>query len=85
MLNIQWAIEVNIRIKRVFTRMREVLLQYKDVLLILEQIERQTSGQQSDIQLVFETIRYLIAQPKPNSLRKRAGYHSVKETPSRHL
>jgi hypothetical protein len=85
MLNIQWAIEVNIRIKRVFTRMREVLLQYKDVLLILEQIERQTTGQQSDIQLIFETIRYLIAQPKPISLRKRAGYHSVKETPSRHL
>ena len=38
-LNSNTAIEVNIRIIRVFTRMREMLITHKDVLLKLEQME----------------------------------------------
>ena len=39
-LNSDTAIEVNIRIIRIFTRLREMLLTHKDILLKLEQLER---------------------------------------------
>jgi phage regulator Rha-like protein len=39
-LNSETAIEVNIKIIRVFTRMREMLITHKDILLQLEQMER---------------------------------------------
>ena len=39
-LNSERAIEVNVQIVRIFTRMREMLLTHKDILLKLEQLER---------------------------------------------
>ncbi len=39
-LNSKQAIEVNIRIIRIFTKMREVLSSHKDILLKLEQLEK---------------------------------------------
>ena len=39
-LNSETAIEVNIQIIRVFTRMRELLLTNKDILIKLEQMEK---------------------------------------------
>jgi hypothetical protein len=41
-LNSETAIEVNIRIIRVFTKMRELLLTHKDILVRLEQVEKET-------------------------------------------
>jgi len=38
--NSKTAIEVNIQIIRIFTRIREVLLTHKDVLLKMEQLEK---------------------------------------------
>ena len=40
-LNSERAIEVNIQIVRVFTRLREMVLTHKDILLKLEQLEKQ--------------------------------------------
>src|SRR5258708_24176977 len=39
-LNSETAIDVNIQIIRIFTRMRELLLTHKDILIKLEQIEK---------------------------------------------
>ena len=39
-LNSDNAIEVNIRIIRIFTKMREMILTHKDILLKLEQLEK---------------------------------------------
>jgi hypothetical protein len=39
-LNSETAIEVNIQIIRIYTRIREVLLTHKDVLLKMEQLEK---------------------------------------------
>ena len=39
-LNSKRAIQVNIRIMRIFTRMKEMLLTHKDILLRLEKIEK---------------------------------------------
>ena len=43
-LNSERSIEVNIQIVRIFTKMREMLLNYKDVLLKIEQLEKRKIG-----------------------------------------
>jgi hypothetical protein len=40
-LNSETAIEVNIQIIRIFSRMRELFLTHKDILVKLEQIEKE--------------------------------------------
>ncbi len=75
-LNSETAIEVNIRIIRVFTRMREVLLTHKDILLRLERIERKTLRSDSklkthdkEMRLVFTALKELLTQ-KSAPMRK---------------
>ena len=45
------AIRVNIQIIRIFTRMREMIMTHKDILLQLEKIERKLAGHDEDITL----------------------------------
>ena len=78
-LNSQTAIEVNIRIIRVFSKMREMLLTHKDILLKLEQIERKMMKQdgrmkknEDDIQMIFEALKELLNPPQ--ELRRRIGF-----------
>jgi len=78
-LNSQRAIAVNIQIIRIFTRMREFLLNHKDILLKLEQIEKQTTHNTEDIQLIFEYLKKLLT-PASESPRKRVGYKLPNET-----
>lgn len=66
-LNSKTAIEVNIQIIRIFTRMREVLLSHKDVLIKLEQLERKilkqdqrADKQEDNIEMIFNTLKQLI-------------------------
>jgi phage regulator Rha-like protein len=67
------AISVNIQIIRIFTRMRELLLTHKDILLKLEQLEKQTLHNTEDIQLIFEYLKKLLTTA-PETSRKRIGY-----------
>ena len=55
-LNSARAIKVNIQIIRIFSRMRELLLNYKDVLLKLEKLEKQTLRNTDDIKGLFSII-----------------------------
>ena len=48
-LNSDRAIEVNIRIIRIFTKLREILLTHKDILLKLEKIENELMHQSNKI------------------------------------
>ncbi len=66
------AVQVNIHIIRVFTKLRSLLLTHKDILLKLEKLENQVANHNEDIQLIFETLRKLIQQPEPP--RKRIGF-----------
>ena len=50
------AIEVNIRIIRIFTRMREMLGTHIEILHKLEQLERNDIDQDKKIQLIFEYL-----------------------------
>jgi len=68
-LNSNTAIEVNIRIIRIFTRLRELVLTHKDILLKLEQMERKVNQQDDDIKLIFDYLRELLNQ-KSEPMRK---------------
>ena len=58
------AIEVNILIIRVFTKLRELLLTHKDILLKLEQLERQVVQNSEDIQMIFTALKSLLNPPE---------------------
>jgi len=78
-LNSQTAIEVNIQIIRVFSKMRELLLTNKDILLKLEQLEKKMIKQdtkmkknEADIQMIFEALKELLNPPQEQ--RPKIGY-----------
>ena len=78
-LNSQTAIEVDIRIIRVFSRMRELLLTHKDILLKLEQVEKKLIRQGSkmkkyeeEIQTIFGALKQLLSPP--SNPRKKIGF-----------
>jgi hypothetical protein len=73
------AISVNIQIVRIFSRMREMLLTQKDVLLKLEQLERKmltqdekSSRHEEDIQNIFQALKQLLQQPQQE--RRKIGF-----------
>ena len=72
-LNSERAIKVNIQIIRIFTRMREMLMNYKDILSKLEQLERQTLQNTDDIQVVFDYLKKLLI-PVEQVERERIGF-----------
>jgi phage regulator Rha-like protein len=59
-LNSRKAIDVNIRIIRIFTRMREMLLTHKDILLKLEQLEKSLMQHDDDIKVIFDYMKELL-------------------------
>jgi hypothetical protein len=66
------AIEVNIRIIRIFTKLREMLLTHTDILLKLEQLERQVVQNSDDIQMIFAALKQLLNPPQEP--RPRIGF-----------
>jgi hypothetical protein len=63
-LNSDIAIEMNIRIIRVFTGMREMLMTHKDILLQLKVLEEEVSHNSAEIQLLFEALKQLLSRPE---------------------
>lgn len=76
-LNSDRAIEVNVQIVRIFTRMREILLTHKDILLKLEQLERQVVQNSEDIQMIFAALKELLNPPQEP--RPRIGFRRLGE------
>jgi hypothetical protein len=81
-LNSETAIQVNLKIIRVYAKLREMLLKNKDILLKLEQIEKQMNSQENlagkhekEIQVIFRTLKQLITPPQIP--RKRIGFKSA--------
>ncbi len=80
-LNSETAIEVNIQIIRVFTRMREFLANHAEILLKMEQFEKTLMKQEQksekhaeDIDMIFNALKQLLHQK--NEPRKRIGFKS---------
>ena len=59
-LNSERAIAVNIKIMRVYTKIKEMLFSSKDLLLRMEKIERKLSNQNKNIELVFSYLDELL-------------------------
>ena len=71
-INSKQAIQVNIQIMRIFTKMREMLLTHKDLLLKMEDIEKRMAGHDEKIKLIFDYLKKFIRdQIKP---RKQIGF-----------
>ena len=78
-LNSSTAIQVNITIMRVYTKLREMLLTHKDILLKLEQLEKKMlkqeekgNKQEQELQTVFKALKQLLNPPQEP--RKRIGF-----------
>ena len=70
-LNTERAVLVNIHIIRVFTKMRELLIMHKDVLLKLEQLEKKVGQHDEQINLIFEYLKELL---NPRKKAKPIGF-----------
>jgi len=76
-LNSDRAIEVNIQIIRIFTKMRQLLSTHKDILLQLELMEQKIAEHDNNIILIFEYIKELEKEKLQNSEqqnRKKIGF-----------
>lgn len=67
------AIEVNIRIIRIFTRLRTLLLTDAEFRLKLDQLERQVEQNSRETAVVFDALRELILE-KEEAPRQKIGY-----------
>jgi len=75
-LNSSRAIKVNIQIIRIFTRIRQMLMDNTELRLEIENIKSKLGSQDKNMEVVFQYLDELIEQkavPKP---RKRIGFKS---------
>ena len=84
-LNSETAIEVNIQIIRIFHRMHELITTHKEVLLKIEQMEKELlrqgsrlSKNEEDIQAVFKVLKHLLTKPQAEP-RTRVGFRRKDE------
>lgn len=67
------AIEVNIKIIRIFTKLRQSIAENLNLSLEIEEIKKKLSNHDKNIELVFSYLDELI-EKKSTSKRKRIGY-----------
>ena len=71
------AIMVNIQIMRIYTKMREMLLSNKELLLKINQIENKIGNHDESIKKVFECLKKLLRQE--SEPRNKIGYKTQKD------
>lgn len=64
-LKSETAIQVNIQIIRVFTKMKQALLENKDLFLKIEKIENKLTAHDQDLQNIFTVLKKLLQTPEP--------------------
>jgi hypothetical protein len=80
-LNSKRAIQVNIQIMRLFTRLRGIATDNLELRLEIEQIKKKLSNHSQNIELVFQYLDELIESKEQEKPRKQIGY-LVKEESS---
>ena len=73
-LNSPRAIEVNIRIIRVFTKIREAIADNLSLKLDIEEIKKKLSNHSKNIELVFNYLDELTEKKENKKPRKQIGY-----------
>jgi len=56
------AIKVNIQIMRAYTKMREMLLTHKDLLLKMEDLEKKVASQDEKVLMIFNYLKQFIKE-----------------------
>ena len=72
-LNSKQAIQVNIQIMRIYTRIREIVLSYKELLISVEHMERHLLKHDEKIELLFSYLSKFIE--KKNEPRENIGFN----------
>ncbi|MEO6188323.1 MAG: ORF6N domain-containing protein [Ginsengibacter sp.] len=67
------AVEVNIQIMRVYSKIKELLFVNKELMQKMEKLEKETNSNTKEIQLIFSYIKKLIAQPSERT--ERIGFN----------
>ena len=73
-LNSETAIEVNISIIRVFTKLRSFTLTQKDILIQLVKLEKEVKGNSGDIENIFLVLKKLIEKDANPVKRNKIGF-----------
>ncbi|HEU4633448.1 MAG TPA: ORF6N domain-containing protein, partial [Flavisolibacter sp.] len=80
-LNSKTAIDVNIRVVRVFVKMREFAMTHKEILLQLSKLEKEVSSNKrnteknsQDIENIFLVLKELIEKQSAARPRNRIGF-----------
>lgn len=68
-LNSERAIQVNIQIMRIYSKLKGMIMDHKDILLKLEKLEGKVSKHDENFKVVFDYLRELL-NPKTEQLRK---------------
>jgi hypothetical protein len=75
-LNSKTAIEVNLRVVRVFVKMREYALTHKEILLQLSKLEKEVKGNSKDIENIFMVLKELLVKESKPTPRNKIGFKS---------
>jgi hypothetical protein len=73
-LNSEKAIKVNIQIMRIFTKVREALLDNLSIRLDIEEIKKKLTNQDKNIELIFNYLDELIEKQEKSEPRRLIGY-----------
>ena len=74
------AIQVNIQIILIFTKVREILMDTLYLKLDIEEIKKKLGNHDKNIELVFSYLDELIDKQKNTRPRRQIGYKQVKKT-----
>lgn len=78
-LNSKRANIVSIQIIRIFTKMREMIVTQKDILLKIEQLERKGISHDQSLKQIFQVLKQLIEQQSESKPRERIGFKTKGE------
>jgi hypothetical protein len=80
------AVQVNIQIMRVFTKLREMMITHKELASKLAEVEGKVNKHDKEIQLVFDAIRRLMSKPaKEDDVYKRTKIGFVTQEAAKRL
>ncbi|MCW3072191.1 MAG: DNA-binding protein [Bacteroidetes bacterium] len=78
-LNSKKAISVNIQVIRVFTRIRQILLDNSQLRFTIEEIRKSTENNSKNIKIIFQHLDELVEKQKIQKARKPIGYKIPKK------
>jgi hypothetical protein len=75
-LNSNRAIEVNIQIMRIFSKIRRVLADTSELRILIDEIRRKTENNSKNIEVVFKYLDELIEKQETKTTRNKIGFNA---------